>query len=74
MSMLNIGDPVQVVANYFVAYLRGARGTVSPVYEHIRNFISEEQIWIEFDELVPDEEGKLTDAGAFLPTDLQPLQ
>jgi hypothetical protein len=74
MATLEVGDRVRVVNDYFVAYLRGTEGTITPPSEHIRDHISDGQFWVEFDQLVPDENGGLTEAGAFSGTDLQLLR
>jgi hypothetical protein len=63
--MLKTGDRVRVVDDFFVTDLRGAKGTITAPSEHIRDHISEGQFWVEFDELVPDESGGFTEAGAF---------
>ena len=74
MRRLAIGDRVRVVDDYFVAYLRGVTGKITAPDESLCNHIAEGQLWVEFDALVPDENGALTEAGAFTGLDLQLVQ
>ena len=65
METLKAGDRVRVVDDFFVAHLRGATGRITAPDESVRDHIAEGGFWVEFDEAHPDENGCLTEAGAF---------
>jgi hypothetical protein len=67
------GDRVRVVDEYFVEHLRGAIGTITTPEPSVRSHVRQGDYWVEFDELQPNENGQLTEAGAISGADLRPI-
>jgi hypothetical protein len=69
----NLGDRVTVADDYFSEHLRGVIGTITVPEQHVQGHIREGYFWVKFDELQPDQNGGLVEAGAFRGADLRPI-